>query len=230
MSTVIVSALVAIAVATVSAVIADRIKRRADRRERVDARLELVAANFTRDDDALETLTLDITVRNPGTTTCPIQAARFYDIEVWPFPRPLSPSFRRISHTYDADFGGDSDNVVLHQGVPPGDIDRFAFRLGTSRPIAPGLGSFLYLFRVELILSNPTATLGLGRFLVDVRQPVRVLGCHGMPETIEWRQQLAERARVLAKIVESGTHVESRAQKVLDKLSATPLAQLDERA
>jgi hypothetical protein len=230
LSTLIVSALVAIVVATVSAVIADRIKRRADRRERTDARLELVAVDFTRGDDAFESLTLDITVRNPGTTTCPIQAARFYDIEVWQFPRPLAPSFRRISHTYDADLGGDSDNVVLHQGVPPGDIDRFAFRLGTSRPLSPGLGSFLYLFRLELTLSNPTATLDLGRFLVDVRQPVRVLGYHGMPETIEWRQQLAERARALAKFVESDAHVEPRAREVLDKLSATPLAQTDEQA
>jgi hypothetical protein len=225
----IVSALVAIVVATVSAVIADRIKRRADRRERADAHLELVAVDFTRDDDAFETLTLDITVRNADTTTCPIQAALFYDIEVWQFPRPLSPSFRRISHTYDADLGGGSDKVVLHQGVPPGDVDRFAFRLGTSRPLPPGLGSFLYLFRLELILNNPTANLDLGRFLVDVRQPLRVLGYHGMPETREWRQQLAERARALARIVESDTHVESRAQEVLNKLSATPIAQADDQ-
>jgi len=229
-STVVIPALVAIAVATVSAVIADRIKRRADRRERADARLELLAVDFVRAEDAFESLTLDITVRNPGTTTCPIQGARFSDIETWRFPRPLSPSFRRISHTYDADLGGDSDNVVLHQGVPPGEIDRFAFRLGTSRPLSPGLGSFLYLFRLELILNNPTATLDLGRFLVDIRQPVRVLGYHGMPEAREWRQQLAERARALAKIVESDTHVESRAREVLDKLSATPLAQDDDPA
>ncbi len=224
-ATILIPALVAIAVATISAVLADRIKRRADRHEGAQARLELVAVNFTRADDKLETLSLDITVRNlSATTTCPIQAARFYDIEVWPFPRPMFPSLRRVSHIYDADLGDDFDYVEMHQGVPPGDIDRFAIRLGTSRPVGHGLGSYLYLFRVELILNEPATALPLGRFLVDIRQPVKVYGAHGNSETAVWRQTLVERARELAKLVENDAQVEPRARKVLDNiLAASPI-------
>jgi hypothetical protein len=227
-NTVVFSVLGAIAVATVSAVLADRLKRRSDRQERKQARLELVDVSFTRADDEFESLTLEITVRNlSDTMACPIQAARFSGIEVWQFPFPMMPSFRPVSQTYDADLGGDSDHVVLHQGIAAGEIERFAIRLGTSRPLAPGRGSFLYLFDLELVLNSPTATLDLGRFLVDLRQPVRLHGWHGTSGATEWHQQLAERARQLAEIVETDTYVEVRARKVLDNLSAVPPAEPD---
>lgn len=216
MGTVLISVLAGLIVAVVSGVLVDRIRRRADRDERANPRLEVVQASFVRDDD--ESLTLDITVRNLGTTSCPIQEARFSGIEVWRFPRPMSPMFRPISHTYDVDLGSDSASVVLHQVVPPGDVDRFAFRLGTSKPIPPGIGSFLYLFSLELALHKPTATQDLGRFLVDIRQPMRFLGMHGVEESLEWRQKLAERARELASLIDSDTQVDPRARIVLDNL------------
>jgi hypothetical protein len=205
-----VSIIVAVAVAIVSGLILDRLRRRTDRKERRSADLELIDVAFVRDDDEFESLSLDIRVRNLGTTVCPIQAAQFMDIQIWQFPRPVRPSFRPISHTYDADLGGESAYATLSQGVLPGEMDRFAIRLGTSRPLPPGLGSYLYLFRLELVL-NGGATLSLGRFLVDIRQPIRIHGTHGMAETMEWRQQLAARARTLMAIVDDDARVDPRA-------------------
>jgi hypothetical protein len=60
MSTFLVSALVAISVATASAVVADRINRRSDRRDREDAHLEVVAVDFVRNADTFGSLTLGL--------------------------------------------------------------------------------------------------------------------------------------------------------------------------
>jgi hypothetical protein len=141
------------------------------------------------------------------------------DIDVWAFPRSVSPSALPVSTTYQADVGiGKRTAVRLSQEIRPGEADRFAVQLGTSKPIFPFVGGFLYLFRASLIVDRRHRSLPLGRFLARIPQPMKVLGYHGVSGPDPHLDELVAKAVELEALVEAGVYVQPSAQAVLNEL------------
>jgi hypothetical protein len=162
--------------------------------------------------------TLEIMLRNRGAAVAVVHEMVVDGIEVWPFPLTVRPSAIPVSATYDADLGHAPTEVVqLAQQIKPDAADRFKVRLFTSKPIYPWVGGFLYLFSVRLIVDQARTELPLGRFLVRIPQPMRILGYHGVRPEPRLAELIAK-AQKLEEIVAKDVIVQPEAQAVLNEL------------
>lgn len=162
---------------------------------------------------------LDITLRNTGPAPAVVHELVLDDIEVWAFPRTVSPSALPIAATYQADLGASTHTVVrLSQEIRPGEADRFAVQLGTSKPIFPFVGGFLYLFTASLTIDRGRRSTPLGRFLARIPQPMLVRGYHGVGGPDPRVDELVAKAVELESIIQTGVHVQPSAQAVLNEL------------
>jgi hypothetical protein len=192
------------------------------RRTARGSELEVVRVDVKTDEDFSPVL--DITVRNTGTAPAMIHEFIVDGIEVWAFPHPGKPSARPVSRRYEVDLRGDADQFHrLSQEVRGGDGDRFEIRLGTSDPIFPYVGGFLYLFRAALVVDAARRELELGRFLVRLPQPMRALGIHGVGRDEQELRELVEKAKRLTERVSNGVIVHDRAQAILDEVERVNL-------
>lgn len=213
MSPAIYGPLVGVAGAAIIAVSRELYVRRTGRR----SDLEVVRVDITTDQDLSPVL--DVTVRNRGMASAMTHELVVDGIEVWTFPRAVRPSARPVSWRYEIDLGVGGDQVHrISQEVRGGEGDRFEIRLGTSEPIFPFVGGFLYLFRAVLRVDATRTELVLGRFLVRVPQPMRVLGYHGAGRSQEELQDHREKAKRLVERVSRGILVQDRAQGILDEV------------
>jgi hypothetical protein len=215
-----IAAALGVAAALIAAVVAELLRRRGGRAES-ETNLEITRVDFQREDDEFFP-SLDITLRNLSTTSCVITEAEIFNVTTWEFPPESWPSALKISRTYDADLGQQTQSIRLSQAVEPQGVDRFALRLGTSRPLYPYVGYYLYLFNVSLKVNNSRKKLDLGCFLVSIPQPMQIQGLTTVPPRPGKIKLLKEKAQRLLQQVEKGVYVDPVAEQGLQELLALP--------
>jgi hypothetical protein len=216
--TTLLAALIGLPVAIAAGVVVDRLRRRAERREAGTALLEISRVDFQRDDES-PFPTIDITVRNLRAVACVIKAAEIRDVQLWSFPPHARPSHEPVSWTYDADLSEPTQCIRLSQVVGPLGADRFAIRCGTTKPVYPYVGHFLYLFAIDLIL-NDGERQHLGRFLAHIPQPVIILGLFSAPLSPAEVDDLVGQASALAAQLTPETRVDPRAKDALAEIKS----------
>lgn len=190
-------------------------------REDRDSELELVRVDVHPGSEDDPFPVLDITARNRGTVSAVIHELVIRDVEVWAFRPGLRPSALPVSWRYDVDLGGDQRRVHrVSQAVGGGEADRFEVRLGTSEPIYPFVGHFLYLFHAALVIDANRHELPLGSFLVRLPQPMQLQGSFNAGLDEHELRDLETRARKLALRVATEVTVQAEALQALDELQS----------
>jgi hypothetical protein len=182
--------------------------------------LEIVRADFKTGTGKNPFPTLDITVRNTGRSACVIHEFGVDDLEQWSFPSGMRPSALKVSWSYAIDLFPESRSRTyrISQVVKPGEADRFDIRLGTSSATYPFMGYFLYQFSAYLVVNAERKRFDIGRFLVDLPQPMTVMAATSVGLSESELKAMAERARELRGKVDEGVTISKGAKVALEEL------------
>ncbi len=217
------AAIIGLPIALVAVVAAEFLRRRG-RRVECEVNLEVTRVDFERSTEEFFPC-LDITLRNLSATSCILTDAEVSNVSVWEFPPESRPSALEISATYDADLSRKQEVIRMSQSIDPGGVDRFAIRLGTSRPIPPFVGYYLHLFDLSLKVNGSRSVIKLGRYLASIPQPMEIRGLYTPPLTPQKIELLKDRAQQLSERVENGVNIDPVAKQALKELQELPEAE-----
>jgi len=161
-------------------------------------------------------------VRNTGRSACVVHEFGVEDLEQWSFPSGMRPNALKVSWSYQVDLFPQSQSRTfrISQVVGPGEADRFDIRLGTSSATYPFTGYFLYLFSAYLVVNAERKKFDIGRFLVDLPQPMEFLAATSVGLSESERKALAKRGRQLRGEVDESVTISRRAEAALEALAS----------
>lgn len=198
------------------------------------ADLRLIRADVLDGDEADSFPLLDVTIENTGTTSGVLHELVLEQVQVFPFPASAWPEALEVSWTYDADLSQPGQTVRISEVVPPAGAARFQVRLGTTQPIYPYLGHFLYWFRASAVHGHARSVLDLGAFLVRITQPAEVHGSYRPRMSASLLRLLTSELNTLeGRLASMPAVIHAAAAEALDEIRSVvanppPVSQRDE--